>query len=30
MIGPKQSGKYLDRNLDCQTVISRGIMDLIE
>ncbi len=30
MLGPKQAGKYPDRNLDCQEAVSMGISDLIE
>jgi len=30
MIGPKQSGEYPDRDIDCQEAVSQGISDLIE
>lgn len=30
MFGPKQSGDYPDRDIDCQEAVSQGIADLIE
>lgn len=30
MFGPKQSGFYPDRDVDCQEAVSQGIADMIE
>lgn len=30
MLGPKQSGDYPDRDIDCQEAVAQGIADLIE
>ncbi|KAA9369575.1 hypothetical protein [Ochrobactrum quorumnocens] len=30
MLGPKQSGFYPDRDVDCQEAVAQGITDLIE
>ena len=30
MLGPKQSGFYPDRDVDCQEAVAQGIVDLIE